>query len=118
MEGSQKETHKYHILTHTHGIQKNSADARTCGQRQRRRCREGTWAAVREGEMRTSCQSGADMHTPPCAKRVAGRKLLCDTGGPAWHCDDLQGGWGAEGGGTHIIMTDSCGYTAETNATF
>lgn len=58
------------------------------------------------------------MHTLPCAKKVAGGKLLCDTGGPARRCDDSQGGWGAEGGGTHIIMTGSRGYTAETNTTF
>ena len=62
-----------------------------------------------------------DIYTPPCAKYIAGEKLLYNTGSPAW-CSvmTLRGGIGEgrktqEGSDKCIIMADLLCCTAETN---
>ena len=40
---------------------------------------------VGKGESGTNRESSVDIYTLPGVKQIAGKKLLCNTGSPAWH---------------------------------
>ena len=50
-----------------------------------------------EGETGMNGQSNTDIYTPPCAKQIAGEKLLCNTGSPVWCSEMTQRGGVREG---------------------
>ena len=98
-EISQKEENKYIILMHIHGIWKNGIDEHIC----RERMEEGTDVenglvdTVREGDIGMNGESSINIYTLSGVRRVAGEKLLCSSGSPAWHSlmtwRDGIGGW-------------------------
>lgn len=78
-----------------------------------------------EGERRTSAESSINISTLSGVRWLAGGKLLCSRGSPAW-CSAVTwrhamtgAGWGEarEGGVCRIIMADWHDCTAETNTT-
>ena len=54
---------------------------------------------VREEQGRMNWENNIDIYTPPCVQQIADKKLLSNTGSPAW-CSVMtwRGGmWGREG---------------------
>ena len=55
------------------------------GKEWRRSYREQTCGHIGDGESGMNAGSIIDIYTPPRVKWIAGEKLLCNTGGPAWY---------------------------------
>ena len=66
---------------------------------------------VREEQGRMDWENNIDIYTPPCVQQIADKKLLCNTGSPAW-CSVMtwRGGIGGREGDSKGLSIYVCNY--------
>ena len=76
-----------------------------------------------EGTSGENGESRINIYTLPCVKQIVSKKMLQNTGSPAWNSvmtqRDSMGNRreAREGSDTYLIMADYCCCMAETNTT-